>query len=78
MFKKIFDKKGVTGKIMTIVMSLIIALIALALLWGFLSMATPNISKAIESSIDGFKKMLCEKLGVAWLCGIGEWWGQVT
>lgn len=59
------SSKGVTGKVLTIIISLVIALIALILLWAFLTKSTPLISEAVENTISGFKKMLCEKLGAA-------------
>ncbi len=58
-------KKGVSGKILTVILTLVIALIALILLWTFLTKATPLISNAIENTISGFKNMLCEKFGAA-------------
>ncbi len=64
-------KKGLTGKVMTVVISLIIALIVLVLLWTFLTGATPLISKVIENTITGFKNMLCEKWGIG--SGICKW-----
>lgn len=58
-------KKGVSGKVLTVILTLVIALIALILLWTFLTKSTPLISNAIENTISGFKNMLCETFGAA-------------
>ena len=54
--------KGVSGKVITIVISLVIAIIALVLLWGFLSGSMPFITKVVENIISGIKKMFCDQL----------------
>jgi len=61
--------RGVTGKILTIIISLIVAIVALALLWGFVTRSTPFISKMVENTIIGFKKMICEMLILKIFCG---------
>ncbi len=62
------SKKGITGKVLTVVISLVIALVVLALLWSFLTKAMPLISKAIENTIIGFKRTLCERLTMPFIC----------
>ncbi len=70
------SKSGVTGKTITVIISLIIAFIALILLWTFLTKATPLISKTIENTIEGFRDLIAKKLGIKWIFDIGKWWGN--
>jgi len=60
--------RGVSGKVMTIIITLIVAIAALALLWGFVTRSTPFISQMIENTIKGFKKMLCQMLSFGVFC----------
>ena len=55
--------KGVTGKILTTIISLIVGMIALALLWLFLKGGTDAIIDASERVINALKcKFLCHGL----------------
>lgn len=55
--------KGVTGKILTIVISLIIAIAALVLLWMFLTGTTQIITAAVQKIINGFRcGLICDKI----------------
>jgi flagellar biosynthesis protein FlhB len=65
-----FGRKGMSEKVLTIITSLVIAIIALAILWYFLVRFTPTVSEAVENAITGFKKMLCSK-GI--LSGVCNW-----
>lgn len=62
--------KAVSGKVITTVVSLVLAIAALLLLWVFLSGSVPLISQAIENMITGFKRMLCDR-GI--LSGACKW-----
>ena len=52
-------RKAVSGKVLTLVAELVMAIVALLLLWAFLTGSVPLISQAIENMITGFKRMLC-------------------
>ena len=55
-------QKGVTGKILTTIISLVLGIMALALLWFFLSKSTIIINAAVQKIITGIKcKMFCHK-----------------
>jgi hypothetical protein len=66
---KRLSKKAVSGKVLTILISLVIAAVALVLLWAFLTKSTPLISEAVEDIVSGFRKMICKGP----LSGICEW-----
>lgn len=66
--EKTSGKKGMTGKILTVIISLVIALVALILLWGFLQKAAPLITQSVENMISGFKEMICEKMALKDIC----------
>lgn len=57
-----FGRKGVSGKVLTIVISLVIAIIALILLWSFLQKMMPLITKSVENIISGFKMEMCKNI----------------
>ncbi len=61
---KRFSRKAVTGKALTIVISLITALMALVLLWAFLTRQMPLITGSIENIIIGLKGAVCDKFGM--------------
>lgn len=66
-----FAKKGVSGKVITIVISLVIALAALIVLWTFFMKTSPLIGDAVENIISGLKEKICEN---AWVfSGVCEW-----
>jgi len=55
-------RKAVSGKVLTMVVTLIIAVVGLVILWVFLSASMPQIAKAVEDLIYGFKKKLCDSM----------------
>ncbi len=56
-------RKGVTGKILTFVISLIIGIMALALLWFFLSQGTDIVSEFAQKAIKGIKcNLFCKDI----------------
>lgn len=57
-----FGRKGVSGKVLTIVISLVIAIGALILLWSFLQKMMPLITKSVENIISGFKEEMCKNI----------------
>jgi hypothetical protein len=68
---KNLDKKAVSGKVLTIIITLIVAIAALIVLWAFLTKASPAISQEVGSMITGFKRMLCGKIwGLSTLCQV--------
>ena len=55
------SRKGVTGKILTLIISLVLGIAALALIWFFLTNSSIIINESIEKAVEGFKcKVLCE------------------
>ena len=53
--------KGVTGKVLTTIISLVLGIIALALLWIFLTKSTTLISLGAQKIITGIKcKIFCQ------------------
>lgn len=62
------SKKAVSGKVLTIIISLIMALIALVLLWAFLTKQMPLITESIENIITGLRDAICEKFGFKIFC----------
>ncbi len=57
-------KKGMSGKVMTFVISLIIAVFALAILWFVLGDIVKYVSLLVEKSISGIRcKYLCKQIG---------------
>ncbi len=59
-----FGRKGVSGKVLTIVISLVIAIGALILLWSFLQKMMPLITKSVENITIGFKEQMCKNIPV--------------
>jgi len=59
---EMLGKKAVSGKVITVVIGLVIAIIALILLWAVLTNSMPLITKAVEDMIKGFKKMICDNM----------------
>ena len=57
--------KGVTGKVMAIVITLIVALIALAILFGLLTQLKPKIISFLEMMVQGLKDKFCSLLNPA-------------
>ena len=56
-------KKGVTGKILTFIISLVLGLIALGLLWIFLTNSTDIISTGVQKTITNIKcKVFCGQI----------------
>ncbi len=54
-------KKGVTGKVLTFIISLILAVMALAFLWMFLTKSTDTINQGVQKIMLGVKcKIFCE------------------
>ncbi len=52
-------KKAISGKVLTIVITLVVAIVALILLWAGLADIMPLITKTVEEAITGFKRMIC-------------------
>lgn len=61
-----FGRKGLSGKVLSTLISLIIAIAALAVLWIFLLKSSPLIKTAVESMISGFKEGICGKGVLSW------------
>ncbi len=54
-------KKGMTGKILTIIISLVLGIMALAILWIFLTRSTTIINESVQKALTGIKcKIFCE------------------
>ena len=57
--------KGVMGKALTIIISLVLGIAALALLWIFLTNSTQVINVAAQKIVNGFKcGIICGKSGI--------------
>jgi len=59
-------RKAVSGKVITIVIELVMAIAALLLLWAFLTGSVPLISTAVQNMITAFKRMLCSSGILTW------------
>ncbi len=55
--------KGITGHQMAVIMSVIIAIIVIALVWIFLSEGSEGISEMFDKIIQAFYGTLCQILG---------------
>ncbi|MBD3155802.1 MAG: hypothetical protein GF368_04050 [Candidatus Aenigmarchaeota archaeon] len=56
-------RKGVTGKIMTFIISLVVGIIALALLWFFLSKGTEIVGAGVQKALLGIRcKLFCHNI----------------
>ncbi len=63
--------KGITGKVIAIVISLIIAVIALAILFGLLTKMKPMIISFLDMMVQGLIDKICSILGpVCWFRSI--------
>ena len=56
--------KGITGHQMAIIMSIIVAIIIIALVWIFLSKGSEGISELFDKIIESFYSALCQLIGV--------------
>lgn len=54
--------KGVSGKILTMVIGLVVAIAALIILWVFLQDAMPFVTNLVDMAVASFKRMLCDNL----------------
>ena len=55
--------KGVTGQILTFIISIVLALIGLALIWVFMSKSTGAISEGIHKFFEDFKcRIFCKEI----------------
>lgn len=57
--------KGVTDKVITIIVSLILAVIALIIIWIFLSKSMPHITEVIQRFTCG----MCKSILPDFVCG---------
>jgi len=66
-------KKGVSGKVLTMVVSLVVAVAALIIVWLFLTDMMPLVTNVAENMVTGFKRMICKDM--PW--PVNEWckWG---
>lgn len=55
-------KKGVSGKVLTMVVSLVIGVAALIVVWLFLTGTMPLVTNAVENLVTGFKRMICQNM----------------
>ncbi len=55
--------KGITGHQMAIIMSIIVAIIVIALIWIFLSKGSAGIGEMFDKIIQSFYGALCQILG---------------
>ena len=67
-----FSQKAVSGKVITIVISLVVALFALIILWAFMTNSVPLIRETVENIISGIQKSLCKDVPV--VSDICRWW----
>ncbi len=54
--------KGVTGKVLTIVITLVITVLALAILVLFYNKSIPFITDLVQNIIDGMKSWMCQSV----------------
>jgi len=56
-------KKGVTGKVFTVIISLILALIGLVIIWLFLTKSTDIIGQGVQRFLKNFKcEVFCKNI----------------
>lgn len=66
--------KGITGHQMAIILSIIIAIIVIALVWVFLSQGSEGIQAMFDMIVESFYQMICGVLGstgrifLPWMC----------
>jgi len=61
-----FDSKGMSGKVLSTVITLIIALFALVLLWNFLLSTSPLLKISVENITNSFRSSICDKSILNW------------
>jgi hypothetical protein len=54
--------KGMSGEVLAMVVTLIVAAAGLILLWAFLTNSMPLITQSVENLIKGFKNAICESM----------------
>ncbi len=54
--------KGVSGKILTMVIGLVVAIAALIILWVFLQDAMPFVTNTVDMAVAAFKRMICDSI----------------
>lgn len=54
--------KGISGKVFTIILGLVVMFVALVLLWYFSGKLVPFISKLVEDVIIGMFRWMCERI----------------
>ncbi len=60
------SRKGVSGKVITTVVSLIIAVFALVILWSFLISMSPMIKTSVENMVNSLRLGLCDRPVLNW------------
>lgn len=56
--------KGVTGKVLTIIITIVIALFVLVLLWIILNNLTGLLTRGVSDVMISIKCSFCEKIGL--------------
>ena len=56
-------KKGITGHQMAIIMSIIVAIVVIALVWVFLQKGSEGISEMFDKIIASFYQAMCGLMG---------------
>jgi len=63
-----YMKKGVVGKVLTTIITLVLAIFGLVVLWLFLSGSVKHISTVIDKILKG---MMC------WVCNLMGWGARI-
>jgi len=61
-------KRAVSGQVITIIITLTVAIAALVLLLAFTKGAMPAVSQIMEGIISGIKDKICDQIAWGWLC----------
>ena len=60
--------KAVSGQVITLIITLVVAIAALVLLVAFTRGAMPAVTQIMEGVISGIKETVCDKLMLGILC----------
>jgi len=66
--RAMFGSKAVSGQVITLIITLTVALAALVLLFAFTRGAMPAVSQIMEDAIAGIKNSICKQIAWGLLC----------
>jgi hypothetical protein len=63
-----FGRKAVSGQVITLIITLVVALGALVILAAFTRGAMPAVSQIMEDAVTGIKTSICKQITGGWFC----------